>query len=107
MDIEIQNTVAKIKQQLDAHKLILYMKGTPEHPRCGFSARVVQILSTCGAKFAYVNILENNDLREELKRYSQWPTFPQLYCKGELVGGCDIVEQLYKTGQLQKKILET
>ncbi|WP_425516604.1 Grx4 family monothiol glutaredoxin [Rickettsiella endosymbiont of Dermanyssus gallinae] len=96
-----------IKQQLAKHALILYMKGTPDQPRCGFSARVVQALKACGAKFAHVNILENDDLREELKRYSQWPTFPQLYYKGELIGGCDIIEQLYKTGELQKKISET
>lgn len=107
MEIKTQDTLEIIKQQIAEHTLILYMKGTPDHPCCGFSARVVQALQACGTKFAHVNILENNDLREELKRYSKWPTFPQLYYKGELMGGCDIVEQLYKTGELQKKISET
>ncbi|BBB15847.1 glutaredoxin [Candidatus Rickettsiella viridis] len=107
MESKTQNTLEMIKQQLAEYTLILYMKGTPDHPRCGFSARVVQALKACGTKFAHVNILENNDLREELKRYSQWPTFPQLYYKGELIGGCDVIEQLYKTGELQKKISET
>lgn len=107
MESKTQSTLEMIKQQLAQHTLILYMKGTPDQPRCGFSARVVHVLKACGTKFAHVNILENNDLREELKRYSQWPTFPQLYYRGELIGGCDIIEQLYKTGELQKKISET
>lgn len=105
--MEAQAIIEVIKQQIAEHPLILYMKGTPDVPCCGFSARVVQILKACGAKFAYVNILENPDIRRELPGYANWPTFPQLYCHGELIGGCDIIEQLYKTGDLQKKIVET
>ncbi|EDP46691.1 Grx4 family monothiol glutaredoxin [Rickettsiella grylli] len=93
-----------IKQQIERYPLILYMKGTPEKPCCGFSARVVDILKACRVKFAHVNILEQSDIRRDLPQYSNWPTFPQLYYKGELLGGCDIVEQLYITGQLEKII---
>jgi monothiol glutaredoxin len=107
METKAADTLEIIKQQIAKHPLILYMKGTPEQPCCGFSARVVHILEVCGTKFAHVNILENTEIRRELPHYSQWPTFPQLYYKGELIGGCDIVEQLYKTGELQKKISET
>lgn len=107
MEISNTNTLELIKQQIATYPLILYMKGTPDKPCCGFSARSVQILKACGTKFAHVNILENTEIRHELPRYSNWPTFPQLYYKGELIGGCDIIEQLYKTGELQKKISET
>jgi monothiol glutaredoxin len=96
-----------IKQQIAQHSLILYMKGTPDKPCCGFSARVVQVLKACGAKFAHVNVLANAEIRRDLPQYSKWPTFPQLYYKGELMGGCDIVEQLYKGGELQRKLSET
>jgi monothiol glutaredoxin len=101
------NTLEIIKRQIAEYPLILYMKGSPDEPCCGFSARAVQILQACGTKFAHVDILENPDIRRELPRYANWPTFPQLYCKGELIGGCDILEQLYKTGKLQTKILGT
>jgi|ERR1043165_2257156 monothiol glutaredoxin len=107
MSITEVNTLETIKQQIAKYPLILYMKGTPEQPCCGFSARVVQILKACRVKFAHVNVLENSDIRRELPRYSNWPTFPQLFHQGELMGGCDIVEQLYKTGDLQKKLSET
>ena len=95
-----------IKSQIEGNNIILYMKGTPQMPQCGFSARTVQALMACGEKFAYVNILEHPDIRENLKTYSNWPTFPQLYVKGELVGGCDIVTELYQSGELQKMIKE-
>ena len=101
------NVLETIRQQIAKYPLILYMKGTPEKPCCGFSARVVQILKACRVKFAHVNVLENSDIRRDLPQYSNWPTFPQLYYKGELMGGCDIVEQLYKAGELQKKLSET
>lgn len=107
MSITELSTLETIKQQIAKYSLILYMKGTPEKPCCGFSARVVQILKACRVKFAHVNVLENSDIRRELPQYSNWPTFPQLFYQGELMGGCDIVEQLYKTGDLQKKLSET
>ncbi|MFM2322809.1 MAG: glutaredoxin [Pseudomonadota bacterium] len=93
-----------IKQQITEHPLILYMKGTPDKPCCGFSARVVQILKACGVKFAHVNVLANAEIRRDLPHYSKWPTFPQLYYKGELMGGCDIIEQLYQSGELQRSL---
>lgn len=92
----------RIKQQLETNPVILYMKGTPDFPQCGFSGQTVQILDACQAKYAHVNIFEDPELREALKEYSNWPTYPQLYIKGELVGGCDIVIDLYKKGELQK-----
>ena len=90
-----------IKEQVEGNPIILYMKGTPQMPQCGFSGRTVQALMACGERFAYVNILENPELRENLKVYSSWPTFPQLYVGGELVGGCDIVMEMYESGELQ------
>ncbi len=94
----------RIEQQLKENPVLLYMKGTPDFPQCGFSGRVVEILNACGMRYAYVNILEDPELREALKEYSNWPTYPQLYIKGELVGGCDIVMQLYQSGELQKML---
>lgn len=96
----------KIKDQLEKNPVILYMKGTPDFPQCGFSAQTVQILEACDAKYATVNILEDPELREGLKNYSNWPTYPQLYIAGELVGGCDIVTDLYQKGEL-KAMLDT
>lgn len=101
------NTQELIKQQIADYPIILYMKGTPERPCCGFSAKVVHILSQCHITFAHVNVLEHPDIRRELPHYSQWPTFPQLYYQRELIGGCDIVEQLYQSGELQKKLSKT
>jgi len=94
-------TVELIKQQLSSDPIVLYMKGTPEQPQCGFSARVCQILEGCGAEFKAINILANSELREELKIFSNWPTYPQLYINGELIGGCDIIMELYQSGELQ------
>lgn len=91
----------RIKEQLAASRVVLYMKGTPDFPQCGFSAQIVQVLNACQAEFASVNILEDAELREALKIYSQWPTYPQLYINAELIGGCDIVTNLYQQGQLQ------
>src|SRR5437870_12380612 len=96
------NTVDKIKQQIEKNPILLYMKGTPQQPQCGFSAKVVQILRACDAEFFAVDILEHPDIRQELPRYANWPTFPQLYVNGELVGGCDIVSEMYETGELEK-----
>lgn len=80
------------------------MKGSPDFPQCGFSGRAVQILENCGVEYAYVNIFEDPDLREGLKVYSQWPTFPQLYINGELIGGSDIMLDLFESGELQKRL---
>lgn len=93
-----------IKEQIEGNDILLYMKGTPQAPQCGFSAKTVQSLMACGERFAYVNILENSDVREGLKVYSNWPTFPQLYVKGELVGGCDIVLEMYESGELKELV---
>lgn len=90
----------RIQNQLASDAAVLYMKGSPEFPQCGFSSKVVQILGACNAKYTYINIFEDPEVREGLKVYSNWPTYPQLYIKGELVGGCDIVTDLYTTGEL-------
>ncbi|MDF2866992.1 MAG: glutaredoxin-like protein [Gammaproteobacteria bacterium] len=95
-------TLAKIKQQIESNSIILYMKGTPEQPQCGFSEQAVRLLMACGKKFAFINILENPDIRQQLPQYANWPTFPQLYVKGELIGGCDIMTELYQQGELQQ-----
>ena len=92
----------RIKKQLDTYPVLLYMKGTPDFPQCGFSAKTVSVLRATGAKFAYINIFEDPEIREGLKAYSNWPTFPQLYVGGELIGGCDIAVELFESGELQK-----
>jgi len=94
------SAIERIKDQIENNSVVLYMKGTPDFPQCGFSGQTVQILNACHAKFMYVNIFEDPELREALKEYSNWPTYPQLYIDGELVGGCDIVIDLYKKGEL-------
>ncbi|HET7570458.1 MAG TPA: Grx4 family monothiol glutaredoxin [Gammaproteobacteria bacterium] len=91
----------KIRQQIAGNPVLLYMKGTPDFPQCGFSAQTVQALKQCDTEFAYVNILEEPEIRSTLKEISNWPTFPQLFVNGELVGGCDIVTELYQSGELQ------
>jgi monothiol glutaredoxin len=92
----------RIKQQRASYPVLLYMKGTPDFPQCGFSAKTVGLLRAAGAEFAYINIFEDPEIREGLKAYSNWPTFPQLYVNGELIGGCDIAVELYESGELQK-----
>ncbi len=94
------SVIERIKEQLDNNPVILYMKGTPDFPQCGFSGKTVQLLEAVNAKYTAVNIFEEPELREALKEYSHWPTYPQLYVKGELVGGCDIVTGLYEAGEL-------
>lgn len=99
----MNNSFNKIKQQITEHKVVLYMKGTPQFPMCGFSGRVVKILSMCGIKnYFSVNILEDEELRQAVKEYSSWPTIPQLYINGEFVGGSDIVAEMYESGELQQ-----
>ena len=94
----------RIKEQLAADKIVLYMKGTPDFPQCGFSGRSIQLLQACGAKFTSFDVLTDPDIRQGIKDYSNWPTIPQLYINGELVGGCDIITELYQKGELQKLI---
>lgn len=96
--------IERIKVQVESTPVLLYMKGTPDFPQCGFSGRAVQILEHCDAKFAYVNVFEYPEIRENLKLYSQWPTFPQLFVNGELVGGSDIMMELFQSGELQKML---
>jgi monothiol glutaredoxin len=93
-------TLDRIKSQIDENKIILYMKGSPEAPQCGFSAQTVQALMSCGKEFAYVDILQNPDIRSELPKYANWPTFPQLWVNGELIGGCDIVMEMHQNNEL-------
>ena len=90
----------RIEEQLKSHDVLLYMKGTPDFPQCGFSGQTVAALKSVGKPFAFVNIFEDPEIREGLKTYSNWPTFPQLYVNGELVGGCDIVVEMYHSGEL-------
>ena len=96
----------KIKDQIKDNKILLYMKGSPYEPKCGFSAKTVQALIDCGAEFSYVDILDNQDIRQTLPSISDWPTFPQLFVKGELIGGCDIVTEMHEEGELQAIIKE-
>jgi len=98
------SVIERIKGQIENNPVVLYMKGSPDFPQCGFSGQTVQILGACHAKFMYVNILEDPELREALKGYSNWPTYPQLYIGGELVGGCDIITGLYQQGELAKML---
>ena len=90
-----------IKEQIESNTIILYMKGSPEAPQCGFSSKSSQVLMACGQKFAYVDILSNPEIRSNLPKYANWPTFPQLYVSGELVGGCDILVEMYESGELK------
>ncbi len=96
----------QLKEQVEGNPILLYMKGSPNQPQCGFSARTVQALMACGEKFAYVDVLSNPDVRSNLPKYGNWPTFPQLWVKGELVGGCDIVAEMHESGELEKLIKE-
>lgn len=105
MDTNINESevLERIKQQISNNPILLYMKGTPQFPQCGFSGQVVQILKLSGVdEYMHVNILENPDIRKILPAYANWPTYPQLYVNGELIGGCDIVTELYQSGELQK-----
>ena len=95
-----------IKEQIEGNPIILYMKGSPNQPQCGFSARTSQALMACGERFAYVDILSNPDIRLSLPAYANWPTFPQLWVAGELIGGCDIVVEMYESGELQPLVAE-
>ena len=91
----------KLKQQIKENDILIYMKGTPYEPQCGFSAKTVQALIECDAKFSYVDVIENNDVRTTLPSVSDWPTFPQVYVSGDLIGGCDIVTEMHESGELK------
>lgn len=95
-----------LKEQIESNPILLYMKGSPNQPQCGFSARTTQALMACGERFAYVDVLSNPEVRANLPQYANWPTFPQLWVKGELIGGCDIVEEMHESGELQQLIKE-
>jgi monothiol glutaredoxin len=96
----------QIREQIETNPILLYMKGSPNQPQCGFSARTVQALMACGERFAYVDVLSNPDIRANLPQYANWPTFPQLWVKGELIGGCDIVSEMQESGELATLIKE-
>jgi monothiol glutaredoxin len=100
MRVILMDVIERIKEQLENNPVILYMKGTPDFPQCGFSNQAVQVLQACEADFAAVNIFEDLELRDALKSYSNWPTYPQLYINAQLIGGCDIIVDLYKKGEL-------
>lgn len=96
------DVLERIKEQVENNPVVIYMKGTPEMPRCGFSQRAAQALAATDLPFAYVNVLEDPEIFDNLPRYADWPTFPQIYINGELIGGCDITLELYQSGELQK-----
>ena len=99
-------TIEKIKKQISENPILLYMKGSPQFPSCGFSARAVEAVISCQVPFGYVDILTNPDIRAELPKFANWPTFPQLWVEGELVGGCDIVLEMAQKGELQSLLKE-
>ena len=101
-----ENTRERIQTEVDSNDVLLFMKGTPVFPQCGFSAAVIQVLSHLQVKFNSVNVLEDMDIREGIKHYSDWPTIPQLYVKGEFVGGCDIIREMFETGELSSFLEE-
>lgn len=102
--MDIQET---IRQQITEHPVVLYMKGTPQFPQCGFSSAAVQILKNCGVKEIFaVNVLADDEIRQGIKTFSNWPTIPQLYVKGEFVGGADIMKEMFQSGELQKMLVE-
>ena len=99
-----QTVSDRISQEIQGSPVVVYMKGTPVFPQCGFSAAVVQVLNHLGVKFHSVNVLDDPALRQGIKDFSQWPTIPQLYVKGEFVGGCDIIREMFQTGELQETL---
>ncbi len=101
-----EETKKKITDLINANQICLFMKGTPEVPQCGFSMAVSNVLKHLAVKFTGVNVLENPEIREGIKEYSDWPTIPQLYIKGEFIGGCDIIKEMFEKGDLQTKLKE-
>lgn len=100
-------TIEKIQRQIAENPVLIYMKGSPKFPSCGFSSQAVKALSECGERFAYIDILQHPDIRSSLPKYANWPTFPQLWVDGELIGGCDIILEIYHKGELQSLIKKT
>lgn len=100
------DAIAEIKQQLEDNAIVLYMKGSPKMPQCGFSMRASQMVDACDVDFAFVDVLANPHIRQALPEYANWPTFPQLYVKGELIGGSDIIQELYEQGELEPMLKE-
>ena len=99
-----QTIIQTIKDQIEGNPILLYMKGSPGAPQCGFSAQTVQCLIGCGERFSYVDILSNPEIRSTLPGYANWPTFPQLYIAGDLIGGCDIITEMFESGELEPLI---
>ena len=102
-----ETALETIKRQISDNPILLYMKGSPQAPQCGFSAKTIECMVGCGQRFAYVDILSNPEIRASLPSYAEWPTFPQLWVDGELVGGCDIVTEMFETGELEALLSET
>lgn len=96
----------RIREQVESNPVVIYMKGTPQMPMCGFSSRAAEALKSCEREFAYVNVIADPEIFENLPRFADWPTFPQLYINGELVGGCDITLEMAESGELQKMVQE-
>ena len=96
-----ETALETIKRQISENPILLYMKGSPQAPQCGFSAKTIECMVGCGQRFAYVDILSNPEIRATLPSYAEWPTFPQLWVDGELVGGCDIVTEMFESGELE------
>jgi len=101
LEVEVMSVNERIEEQLNSNAVLLYMKGTPYFPQCGFSSKAVQMLQACEVEFAYVNIFDDEEIRQGLKEYSNWPTFPQLYANGDLVGGADIMIEMFENGELK------
>ena len=102
-----ETALETIKRQISENPILLYMKGSPQAPQCGFSAKTIECMVGCGQRFAYVDILSNPEIRATLPSYAEWPTFPQLWVNGELVGGCDIVTEMFESGELEALLSET
>jgi len=100
------DVVERIKSEIESKPVVLFMKGTPDFPQCGFSARTSQVLKALGVEFGHVNVLAEPEVRANLPRYSNWPTFPQLFVKGELIGGCDIAVEMFESGELKRLLDE-
>lgn len=98
------DVIDQIKATISENPVVIFMKGTPDFPQCGFSLRTVQALKACNAKFAYVDVLANPEVRSSLPKVSNWPTFPQVFIRGELIGGCDITLELFQNGELQNML---
>lgn len=104
--LKIMEVMEQIRATVNSHPIVLFMKGTPQFPMCGFSSRTAAVLRELGASYHAVNVLENPDIRANLPRFSNWPTFPQLFINGELIGGCDITVELFEKGELGKMVAE-